>query len=270
MLKRHFDAIENQLIATSRIPANAGHTLHRGTPRESFIKKFLEGHISARASIGTGEIIDAASAPQQSRNQIDIVVYRNDYPRIYLGGGINAFLAESVICTIEVKSRLTKRELEKAIFSGRNVKLLQRKIKWAMSSGYNAPGILRYVVAYDGPVHMRTVHQWIKKIEENYGLDITDIPPTGQERSKILSETIDGVFVLGRGSVIFDNSPLSFITDADRQKNPNGKYQILTEKHGNIMLIFMLITQAVSGVSLQIPDLFPYLSGVSLQVEFLP
>jgi hypothetical protein len=270
MLKAHFDAIENQLIATSRIPANAGHTLHRGTPRESFIKRFLEGHISACVSIGTGEIIDAASAPQQSRNQIDIVVYRNDYPRLDLGGGIYAFLAESVICTIEVKSRLTKQEMEKAILSGRNVKLLQRKVKWALSSRYNPPGILRDVVAYDGPMQMLTVHRWIKNIEKKHDLDITNLPSTGQERSRILSATIDGVFILGRGSIIFDNSPLSFITDADRQTNPKGKYQIISETSGNIMLIFMLITQDVSGVSLQTPDLFPYLSSVSLQVQFLP
>lgn len=95
MLKAPLDAVEDRLLATSRIPANAGHALHRGTPRESFIREFLEGHISTRVSIGTGEIIDAASTPRQPRNQFDIVIYRNDYPRLDLGGGINAFLAES-------------------------------------------------------------------------------------------------------------------------------------------------------------------------------
>jgi hypothetical protein len=87
MLKAHLDAVEKQILATSQIPANAGHTLHRGTPRETFIRQFLDNHLSKRVSVGTGEIIDAASLPRQPRNQFDIVVYKNEFPRIDLGGG---------------------------------------------------------------------------------------------------------------------------------------------------------------------------------------
>src|SRR4051812_42057752 len=107
MLRAHLDAVEQHLLHISRIPANAGHTLHRGTPREAFIKEFLAAHLSARLAVGTGEIIDAQSLPRQPRNQFDIVIYNSDYPKIDLGGGINAFLSESVIATIEVKSLLT-------------------------------------------------------------------------------------------------------------------------------------------------------------------
>jgi hypothetical protein len=177
MLKTHLDAVEDQLIATSRIPANAGHPLHRGTPRESFIKAFLEGHISAQVSIGTGEIIDATSTPRQPRNQFDIVVYRSDYPRLDLGGGINAFLAESVIATMEVKSLLTEKELEKAILSARNVKNLQRNVSFAMTSGYVPPGILSYVVAYDGPTQIATVYQWLKRIETKEAYPVVPATP---------------------------------------------------------------------------------------------
>lgn len=55
------DAIENHLVSISQIPANSGHTLHKGTPREAFIKEYPEGHISSNVSIGTGEIIDESS-----------------------------------------------------------------------------------------------------------------------------------------------------------------------------------------------------------------
>src|SRR5882672_3148792 len=107
MLKSHLDAVERHLLQIAQIPANAGHMLHRGTPREAFIKEFLTGHLSARLAVGTGEVIDANSQPRQARNQFDIVIYKSDYPRIDLGGGINVFLAESVVATIEVKSVLT-------------------------------------------------------------------------------------------------------------------------------------------------------------------
>src|SRR5438552_3739809 len=104
MLKSHLEAVERQILATSKIPANSGHTLHKGTPRESFVKEFLEGHLSERIAVGTGEIIDADSKPNEHRPQVDIVLYKRDYPRIHFGGGIHGFLVESVIATIEVKS----------------------------------------------------------------------------------------------------------------------------------------------------------------------
>jgi len=102
------DAVENHLVQISRIPANAGHTLHRGTPREAFIKEFLENHLSANVAIGTGEIIDANSQPRAPRNQFDIVIYKNNYPKLDFGGGINGFMIESVVATIEVKRFLIR------------------------------------------------------------------------------------------------------------------------------------------------------------------
>jgi hypothetical protein len=122
LLKAHLEAVEQHLLAISRIPANAGHMLHRGTPREAFVKEFLIGHLSARLAVGSGEIIDASSLPREQRNQFDIIIYRADYPKIDLGGGINAFLAESVVATIEVKSLLNESELDVAIKSASNAK----------------------------------------------------------------------------------------------------------------------------------------------------
>ncbi|EBT4929974.1 TPA: DUF6602 domain-containing protein, partial [Salmonella enterica subsp. enterica serovar Virchow] len=89
MLKTHMNATENHLVSISQIPANAGHTLHRGTPREAFIKEFLSGHLSSNVAIGSGEIIDSNSQPRVQRNQYDIVIYKNNYPKLDFGGGVN-------------------------------------------------------------------------------------------------------------------------------------------------------------------------------------
>jgi hypothetical protein len=65
MLRAHLDAVEKWLLAASAIPHNAGRTIHRGTPREVFIREFLAEHLGRRVSIGTGEIIDAESSLRQ-------------------------------------------------------------------------------------------------------------------------------------------------------------------------------------------------------------
>ena len=81
MLKSHMDAREAALVAISKVPSNAGHSLHKGTPREAFIKEFLANHLPSNVDIGTGEIIDANSQANQSRNQFDIVIYKRNYPK---------------------------------------------------------------------------------------------------------------------------------------------------------------------------------------------
>src|SRR5436309_9659739 len=126
LLKAHLDAVETSLSAISRVPANSGHSLHKGTPREAFIKEFLSNHLSERAAIGKGEVIDATSQPNQQRNQIDIVLYKREYPKLHLGADIDAFLIESLISTIEVKSLLAKEDLEQAVCAAHSVKSLRQ------------------------------------------------------------------------------------------------------------------------------------------------
>jgi hypothetical protein len=48
---------EGALLVVSRIPANSGHTLHRNTPGEAFVREFLELHFPASLAIGAGEMI---------------------------------------------------------------------------------------------------------------------------------------------------------------------------------------------------------------------
>src|SRR5689334_14924530 len=126
LLQAHLDVVEELLIAHSRICANAGHTIHRGTPREAFVHQFLRGHLSGKAAIGTGEVIDRNSLARDPRNQVDVVIYDSQYPRIDFGGGVFGFLAESVFATIEVKSILDEAGLTQAVQASRRLKGLDR------------------------------------------------------------------------------------------------------------------------------------------------
>jgi hypothetical protein len=264
MLKSHIDAIEQSLLATSRIPANTGHTLHKGTPREAFIREFLEKHLSERVAIGTGEIIDANSRPDQPRNQIDIVIYKRDYPKLDFGGGISGFLAESVIATIEVKSLLDAAALKQSVETGRKLKGLSRNVVTAFRTGYQPPSILSYVVAYDGPASMQTVHNWFSGIHTELGISYPAMPPALQQRIRVASPAIEGVFLLGRGFVHFDNSPTSFVPDAMRTAHPNLHWAIVDVPTGSLLLLFMLLTEAVSGLSGSWLNPQPYLANFSV------
>lgn len=154
MLKSHLDIREDLLLRIAKIPSISGHPLHKGLPREVFVKEFLAEHLGENIAIGSGEIIDAQSRPGEARNQVDIVIYRKDYPKLHFGGDSHAFLVESVIATIEVKSKITKERLRKCIKSAYNIKSLERNLLTPSANEYTPPHVINYVVAYDGPTKM--------------------------------------------------------------------------------------------------------------------
>lgn len=261
MLEQHINAKENLLLHTSRIPANSSHSLHKGTPREAFIKEFLQSHLTELVGFGTGEIIDCNSQPGQQRNQIDIVLYKKNYPKLDFGGNISGFLAEAVTATIEVKSVLTQEELKKSFNSIRNTKSLQRNIQTSFTTGYQAPGILSFIVAYDGPAKMSTVKGWIDQYMGENLVTYPIMPPTLEERLSVQSPVVDLIVILGKGFIQFDNTLVSFVSDTDRQSNPSCKWLLSDNHDGNLLMLFSQLTIALSGVSASWLDIDPYLKS---------
>jgi hypothetical protein len=123
MLESHLNAIENVLQAQACISSNAGHPDLIGSPREWFVKNFLIDHLPETVKVGQGEIINSRSQPKSKRNQIDVILYRHDYPKISYSQNNNAFLRESVIATIEVKSIINLGEFRKACNASINHKI---------------------------------------------------------------------------------------------------------------------------------------------------
>jgi len=265
MLKSHMDSFEKQLIATSKIPANSGHSLHKGTPRETFIKQFLQSHLPEAVSIGSGEIIDNQSLPGQQRNQFDIVIYKKNYPKLDFGGGINGFLIESVIATIEVKSTLTSTGLKSAIKAAKNSKSLKKSVTQSFSTGYIPPAILNFVVAYNGPQNMSTVYRWIPQIHGSLNISCPSLSTDFEQRISTPSPSIDSVFILEKGFVYFDNVPAGFINDSIRQQNPNSKWVFCNSNTGNLLLFFLFLQDATANIQGQWLNSSPYLK--SFEVE---
>lgn len=149
MLKSHMDAQEKSLLAISEIPESSGHPLHRGTPREAFIKEFLVGHLPENLAIGSGELIAADSKPAEPRNQFDIVIYKKNYPKLDFGGDIGGFLIESAVATVEVKSTITKEDLKVAIRAAIAAKGLSKNVVSSFSSGYIPPCLTMLLLIRD-------------------------------------------------------------------------------------------------------------------------
>ena len=260
MLKSHMDAVETSLIHISNIPANAGHTLHRGTPREAFIKEFLEGHLSANVAIGTGEILDASSQPRATRNKFDIVIYTNNYPKLDFGGGINGFMIESVVATIEVKSVLDQAAIDQSVRAAHAAKCRTPNINTSFSTGWIPPRVLNFAVAYTGPAQMSTVHSWIVNSHTTQNIPL----PTwnSDNRVSVPGTALDGVFLLQKGFIKLDNSPLTLNT----HKPPAaGTHVICDSSSGNLLMLFLALQEACNNVQGAWLNAIPYLQSVRFQ-----
>jgi len=257
MLFEHFAAVEAALLATARIPANSGHSLHKGTPREAFISEFLYSHLPSNLAIGTGEIVDHESEPGEQRRQFDIVLYKRDLPKLDFGGGISGFLAESVIATVEVKSTLDKAGMRQAMTAAAECKKLKKCVMNSFSSGFIPPAPINYVVAYDGPEKIETVLGWITTLESELGISQEPLP-LGEQRIMTPSSSIDGAFILGKGFVQFDNFPVGFVNDSNRAAHPGKRWAAANLNPGTLMLLFQQLTQASQNLSASFLDPVPY------------
>lgn len=118
---------------------------------------------------------------------------------------------------------------------------------------------------------MSTVHGWIRPIHDALGIATPTLPVTGDERAKQQSPSLDGVFVLGQGSLLYDSAPIGFSNDEYRQRMPNASWQAIDMPNGNLALLFLLLTVSVSGVSASWLNPAPYLARSSVQpIKLLP
>jgi len=250
MLESHTNAIEQVLLAQSRAAQNAGHPNLRGGPREWFIRQFLESHLPTNLEIGQGEIIDENTSPAPSqneyRNQVDIVVYRRDLPKIQYSKDNNAYFAEGVISTIESKSKLTKTELEKACQASNRHKNLTRN-KPLHTFGEISDQILTYVVAYDGPKNISTVSNWLNVINQGQNIDIP--------------KQLDMIIVLGKGTIWkinkFPAIPISDVRDGH-------SWAFVQQDKGNLYLLFTHFLSWCSFITSP-PDTTGYASNLFFQ-----
>jgi len=228
----HFDNSERHLAELAKIPAITGHTLHKGTPREAFIRDFLGGHLGENLGIGTGEIIDSASDIGAMRHQHDIIIYDNSFPRIYIGGGISVFLVESVVATIEIKSILDEKGVLQTVKAGKETKALQS------TATIPRRPIASYLLAYIGPATMETAFNWIVNAYKSESLTDPQIED-GPWRARQASAALDGVFVLGTGTCIFENN--IGLAGAYTQKYPDATWSIMDSDSGSLLLLFALL-----------------------------
>lgn len=132
LIKRYSSALIDGLIKKVSASSPLKHRLTKGELRELFITNVLKQYLTSQFDIGTGIIINQKG---EQSNQIDIVIYDNRIlPPFIKEQHIGIYPAESVVGTIEIKSKLDKNSILKAEESA---KFVHDNIYNSSSSIYN-------------------------------------------------------------------------------------------------------------------------------------
>lgn len=171
--QNHISNIESVLVSLSEtISGDFNSPTSLGSDREWVIKYFLKGHLPQNVLILEGEIFDIFSANQSTQSmQQDIIIYRDDLPLCTFGSAGHKYVpCEGVLCTIEVKSKLTKSHFKKALVNVAKNKSLKKHVR--VMKGLSLPNkerIYTYIFCFNGP-KKETLVKWSKEYEVEKGI----------------------------------------------------------------------------------------------------
>lgn len=108
-------SISNELISVKdrvRYFIDGHHWGEDGRYKEIILSHTLRQHLPESVSVGTGFVV----RDDKLTKQIDIVVYRNDFPPMFKQDDFIIAPSESVLGIIEVKSKITTKNVKDAIY----------------------------------------------------------------------------------------------------------------------------------------------------------
>lgn len=122
-VKRIFRGVSAKLISDFNVSSMYEHQGNKGSFREGALRDFLASdRMPSKYGLGTGEIV---SSHGEVSKQSDLIIFDrlNGIPLLY-SDTVQVFPVESVYGVVEVKSKLSKEELLKALDNIKSVKML--------------------------------------------------------------------------------------------------------------------------------------------------
>lgn len=122
-VKRIFRGVSAKIISDFNVSAMYEHQGNKGSFREGALRDFLASdRMPSKYGLGTGEIVSSHGEVSKQR---DLIIFdrMNGIPLLY-SDTVQVFPVESVYGVVEVKSKLSKEELLKALDNIKSVKML--------------------------------------------------------------------------------------------------------------------------------------------------
>lgn len=261
LFDEHFAFVRDRLIAAGKAAQSFHHSTNRGNIRETFARELFDNSTSAHCSVGTGEIIHRSMKHTDERNQIDVILYNNRFPKISVSSGTELFFVDTVSSFIEVKSKVTKADIRQAAEASKKIK----NYPYCGPQRFNPGGMVKnprpysFLFAYDSSVNkIETVLKWMKEVsaEEDYNLDT--LRSTAPDKRPFFQNLfLDGVFVLNQGFVALDAMPSQSIIKDVPNIDPSNIW--IYDNKDELQHLWAWVNLASEMLYWNDPDLLSYL-----------
>jgi len=183
-LLNHFENVRLTLLQKANEAGFATHSTVRGTARELIISDFFAANLPATCRFLKGEVIDSLD---RRSGELDVVVIPSGAPRFSLAGDTAIAIADGVVATAEVKSKLTTAEigsesaLKASLELAKRVKSLKIEAKpwpWAAKvdrKPVKLSSIPVSVIAFEGPPRQTLLK---KLVEWRASYPVSQLPDT--------------------------------------------------------------------------------------------
>lgn len=122
--KNIVESLNRSVLEELELARKIKHPGENGRAREQILRDFLKKMIPKKFNVDTGFVIDATG---ETSNQIDLVIYREDYHPVFEIGGIKHFMIEAVVAVIENKASIASTAiLKQSLQNISSVKALDR------------------------------------------------------------------------------------------------------------------------------------------------
>jgi len=225
---------------TSQIPTAA----YKGYEREGEVSKFLAEYLPKRFSLGQGFVSDMNIRLSQ---QQDIVIYDAlNCPILCPGTTSQIFPVESVYATIEVKSKLTKAELESAISCLQSVKILRavggytKKATTATVVVSPAPPPpLGAIFAFESDSELSTLKKNLEKLQSKMNP----------------SQWINLIYIHDKGVLFYGSTQKITLQNCPDQSS---KLEILDREEDSLFYFYIVLIGHLSVAEERVPNIRAY------------
>jgi hypothetical protein len=188
-----FKAALHEFIAEFLKSADFQHALSKGEGREIPIQRFFRDHLPEAFGVAKGEAVDIRG---RRGPQLDVMIFNKTRNFAFYNGALKILPAEALLASVEVKSLLSKSELESSLKAAKRLNELRpfgRHLSVRRRDGKPADNKARFfhcIFAYDSDLK---AEGWL---EQEY------LRLSGVARDlKAEQGLIDRIYVLNRGLI---------------------------------------------------------------------
>lgn len=242
-------------------------TTGMGDVAEDAIRRFLKSSLSARYSVGIGEVISVNSQAKNQTNPKDVIIFDSNFSPIFGWGetGSHLFPIESVYAILEVKKTIDSAELLKGVKQATEARGL---------GGETFARPFTAVIAFDSKIQTETLAQKIYELpfEERVDFILIINPMLNNDEKQVKGEAAKSDYIahwyyetpgVGGGAIRFVSAHDAYSESKNPPPTPH-IYATWGRSEHALLWFYLFLISSVNAMENQTPNLWEYAEAIKI------